>query len=240
LPRSNGIRALLFDLDGTLRFSLPSPNETFFDNAVQLGALDSIDKRRRGIRWMHYYWAQSKEMLEDLQDFGDLSDDFWAHFAYRALIAFDCPQAQAQELAPQVQHRMAGQVWQDWIPPDVPATLQALQERGFPLGVVSNRTNPFHEKLSEWGLQDYFSCSLAAGQVNSWKPEAGIFQHAVDLLGSQPAQTLYVGDNYYADVVGARAAGLLPVLVDPDAIFPEVDCPVINTVSEVLSLLEKY
>jgi hypothetical protein len=131
LPRSNGIRALLFDLDGTLRFSLPSPNETFFDNAVQLGALDSIDKRRRGIRWMHYYWAQSTEMLEDLQDFGDLSDDFWAHFAYRALIAFDCPQAQAQELAPQVQHRMAGQVWQDWIPPDVPLRCKPSRNAAF-------------------------------------------------------------------------------------------------------------
>jgi len=43
------------------------------------------------------------------------------------------------------------------------------------------------------GLQDYFSCSLAAGEVNSYKPEVGIFQHALELLGSQPAHTLYVG-----------------------------------------------
>jgi FMN phosphatase YigB (HAD superfamily) len=67
-----------------------------------------------------------------------------------------------------------------------------------------------------------------------------IFNQALELLGSQPAQTLYVGDNYYADVIGARAAGLTPVLIDPNAIFPEADCAVIHIVSEVLPLLEQY
>lgn len=230
---------MLFDLDGTLRFSQPSPNDTFYDQAMQLGAPGSIEHRRRGIRWMHSYWAQSAEMLEDLKAFGGPTDDFWTHFAYRALIAFDCPHEQALQLSPQVQQHMSEQDWKDWIPPEVPATLQVLRGYGFHLGVVSNRTNPFHEQLAEWGLQDYFGCSLAAGEVNSWKPDAGIFQHALDLLGTLPGQTIYVGDNYYADVVGARAAGLQPVLVDPDGIFPEADCPVIHAVSDILYLLDQ-
>lgn len=238
MPPSNGIRTILFDLDGTLRHDRPSPSNTFYDSAVRLGASDSPEKRQRCTRWTHHYWAQSAEMLQDLQTFGDGGDDFWTNFYYRSLIAFGCSPEQAQELATHIQRQMSVQEWENWVPPDVPATLQALVERGYHLGVVSNRTDPFHDQLTVWGLKDYFSCSLAAGQVNSWKPEVGIFQHALELLSSQPEQTIYVGDNYYADVLGARAAGLQPVLIDPDEIFPDADCAVIHSVSEILSLLE--
>lgn len=234
----NGIQAVLFDLDGTLLFSLPSPNETLYDNAVKLGVPDSPERRRRAMRWIHSYWAQSAEMLEDIDRLGRANQEFWTNFTCRALVAYDLPQEQAQELAPQVRELMSGQEWTVCLPPEVPATLQALQVHGFHLGVVSNRTDPFRDQLVEWGLQGYFGCSLAAGEVNSWKPEVVIFQHALQLLGTRPDQTIYVGDNYYADVVGARAAGLLPVLVDPAGIFPDADCPVIPTVSDIIPLLE--
>jgi HAD superfamily hydrolase (TIGR01549 family) len=239
LHSPNGIRAILFDLDGTLRHTLPSPNHAFFDSAVRLGASDSLEKRQHGIRWMHYYWAQSAEMLEDIQAFGELNDDFWVHFAYRALTAFDCPHEQAHALAPQVQRHMADQAWEDWVPPDVPPTLGALKERGFTLGVLSNRMTAFHDQLSEWGLGGYFDCSLAAGEFNAWKPDIAIFQHALKQLDAEPTQTVYVGDNYFADVVGARTAGLSPILVDPEGLFPEADCPVIHNVGELLTLLDE-
>ena len=69
--------------------------------------------------------------------------------------------------------------------------------------------------------------------MNSWKPDALIFQHAVQRAGSRPACTLYVGDNYFADIVGAQRAGLKPVLLDPERIFPEAECPVICSLEEL-------
>jgi FMN phosphatase YigB (HAD superfamily) len=48
---------------------------------------------------------------------------------------------------------------------------------------------------------------------------------------------MYVGDNYYADVVGARAAGLRPILYDPLGIFPEPDCESIRSFDELKSIL---
>jgi FMN phosphatase YigB (HAD superfamily) len=47
-----------------------------------------------------------------------------------------------------------------------------------------------------------------------------------------------VGDNYYADVVGARAAGLRPILYDPRGIFPEPDCETIKSFDELKSILK--
>jgi FMN phosphatase YigB (HAD superfamily) len=56
-------------------------------------------------------------------------------------------------------------------------------------------------------------------------------------VGIQPQESLYVGDNYYADIVGAAQAGLHPVLLDPDRLFPDVDCPVVDSLSGIQALL---
>jgi putative hydrolase of the HAD superfamily len=51
-------------------------------------------------------------------------------------------------------------------------------------------------------------------------------------------ETIYIGDNYYADVVGARRAGLRPVLYDPQGVFPEADCAIIKSFDELNSILK--
>jgi FMN phosphatase YigB (HAD superfamily) len=49
---------------------------------------------------------------------------------------------------------------------------------------------------------------------------------------------MYVGDNYFADVVGSRRAGLMPVLYDPGGIFPEADCTIIKSFEELNSVIK--
>jgi HAD superfamily hydrolase (TIGR01549 family) len=234
----NGVAAILFDLDGTLRHSVPSFNQAFLDFAIELGATDSPHKRWQTTRWVHYYWAQSPELLGDMQVYGELNDAFWSFYSYRTLTQFGCPEMQAQDLAPQVRQRMQ-ETYQpeDHVPQETRHALAALREAGFPLGVVSNRSRPYAEQMAAWGLEPFFQFALAAGELNSWKPDAGIFLHGVELLGSQPEQTIYVGDNYYADILGATNAGLRPVLLDPEGLFPEAECPVISALGGLPGLL---
>ncbi len=61
--------------------------------------------------------------------------------------------------------------------------------------------------------------------------------HALGLAGSPPGKALYVGDNYYADVLGAQRAGIRPILVDPQGVFPDAECPVIDSVGEIVGWL---
>jgi HAD superfamily hydrolase (TIGR01549 family) len=234
----NGVSAVLFDLDGTLRINLPSTNHTFFDYAAQLGAVDSPERRRSALRWVHYYWAQSPEMLQDQQTYAGLTDAFWTYYSYRTLINFSCPETQALDLGPQVHQRMQAEYRSvDHVPPDVWNTLSTLRDAGFTLGVVSNRRNSYAEQMLALGLAPFFQFALAAGEVNSWKPEPVIFHHALALLGAQPDQTIYVGDNYFADILGASNAGLRPVLLDPEGLFPEATCPVITSLGGLLQVL---
>jgi HAD superfamily hydrolase (TIGR01509 family) len=235
-----GIQVILFDLDGTLRHNLPSSTHAFLDYAVRLGASNAPESRRQAERWTHYYWAQSPELLADMAFYGDRQDQFWLNYARRNLLAFDCPEALAAALAPEVHRYMSEEFMPaDWVPPDVPGTLQRLKEAGYRLGVLSNRDDPVHDYLGELSLVSCFDLVLVAGEVGSWKPEPEIFLLAVERLGVSPAQTLYVGDNYYADFIGAQRAGLHPVLVDPEGLFPEADCAIIKNVGELLDLVRR-
>jgi putative hydrolase of the HAD superfamily len=69
------------------------------------------------------------------------------------------------------------------------------------------------------------------------EPDPEIFRQALKLANSSPGQAVYVGDNYYADVVGARRAGIRPILLDPHDVFNDADCEVITGLNEIIGLL---
>ena len=91
--------------------------------------------------------------------------------------------------------------------------------------------------LDELELRPKFDLVLASGEVGIRKPEPGIFFAALDQMEAQPQQSLYIGDNYWADVIGARQAGITPALLDPHQLFPEANCLLLNQISDLLTLL---
>jgi putative hydrolase of the HAD superfamily len=235
-----GQQVILFDLDGTLRHNRPDANNTLFDCAVALGAHDAPENRRRASRWAHYYWAHSSELHNDMQRFPEHDQAFWENYTVRKLQAFGCTEEQARQLAPAVRQYMADNYQpEDYIPEEVPGLLENLQADGFTLGLITNRSQPVDAYLAETGLEDYFCLALAAGEINQWKPEPGIFQFALKHLGASPQNTVYIGDNYYADVLGARRAGIYPVLYDPQAIFLEMDCTVISQLADLRGIVHQ-
>lgn len=239
LEQRRNLSTLLFDLDGTLRFNRPSSTETFFDHAISLGVPDNPERRHRAYRWTHYYWAQSDELFVDVQTYPGSEDEFWLNYAVRSLRAFDCPEPCVQEIAPLVHAYMTHQHKPvSWVPPDVPETLGLLKAAGYRLGLVTNRSQPCHEELAQLGLLEFFDLALTAGEADAWKPNPAIFIQALQRLGASAETALYVGDNYYADVIGARHAGLQPILLDPEGLFPEAECPVIRTIGELQALVQ--
>ncbi|MGW8249590.1 MAG: HAD family hydrolase [Anaerolineales bacterium] len=232
------VQAILFDFDGTLRHSRPSYSQALIEIATSLGVPETKEGRLRSQRWLHYYWAQSSELVEDRESYNGWTDSFWTNHAHSWLLAYGCSSGQAAELAPAIYQRMADEYKpQDWVAPDVTETLDCLQDIGYRLAVVSNRNQPCHEELSRLGLSGYLEFSLTSGEVNSWKPDTRIFEHALQRLDLLPEEAVHIGDNYYADVVGALRAGIQPVLIDPEDLFPDVDCPVITAIGDLCGLL---
>jgi 2-haloalkanoic acid dehalogenase type II len=234
----NGIKAVVFDLDGTLRHNQPDSTNFFLDLAVELGVRDSEEKRRHVAKWIHYYWAQSPELSQDMQIYTTLSEAFWQRYANRALVEFGCKPEKALALAPELHSQMETRYQPiDAVFSDAPSTLAALQKAGYKLAVLSNRSTPFQETLAKLGIGEYFQFALAAGEVGAWKPDPAAFLPALERLGLAPKEVVYVGDNYYADIVGARRAGLNPILIDPQGIFDDPSYPIIRDLAALEGLL---
>ena len=77
------------------------------------------------------------------------------------------------------------------------------------VGLVTNGGQATQrEKLAVLGLDDAFETVVYAGDTTAPKPRPEPFHTAVDALGAVPEETLYVGNDYRADVIGAKRAGL--------------------------------
>jgi len=233
------IKAVLFDLDGTLFHHLPSSGEIFLNYVKSQGTHISEEDRIRAEHWVHYYFAYSPEIQADSKLFKDDEKGFWNHFTQRRLIALGiCPDS-AVDLAPRVYaHMRETYKPETHVPEDARVLLKFLQESGFILGMVSNRDNPYREEMQKKELDSYFQFFVTAGEVNSFKPDVFIFEHALELAGTSAQETMYVGDNYFADIIGSQRAGLVPVLYDPINLFPEADCAVIKSFAEIPALLK--
>lgn len=228
------MKTIYFDLDGTLRHNQPSFLEALSTYKLQLGLPDSLAHSKTAYRWLYNYWAQSPDLISDRRQFAEDEDAFWVNHSHRFLLASGCQPDQAAQIAPELTRCMRD-CYQpvDTLAAEANELLHNLKQDGFRLAVISNRTDPFEEQLESLGIKSYFEYSLAAGTIDAWKPDPAIFQHALSEMNVNPEQAVYVGDNYFADVVGAQRAGIEPILIDPDNLFPEADCLVINNLSQL-------
>jgi putative hydrolase of the HAD superfamily len=97
------------------------------------------------------------------------------------------------------------------------AELLERLSRDFTLSIITNTHDrelvPRH--LRRMGVAPLFREVVTSVDFGIRKPAAGIFEHAIGLLGVSAADCIYVGDNFEADYVGARSAGISAFLIDP-------------------------
>lgn len=98
--------------------------------------------------------------------------------------------------------------------PEVAETLAALRAAGLRLVVVSNWDISLHEALAQTGLAPLIDGAISSAEAGAAKPAPVIFERALALAGDvAPVAAVHVGDDIGADIAGARAAGIAPVLV---------------------------
>ncbi len=108
--------------------------------------------------------------------------------------------------------------------PGIAEALRELRALGLKLVVVSNADGTVERGLTRAGLHALLDEIVDSHLVGFEKPDPRIFAHALARSGARAETTLHVGDLYAADVVGARAAGVHALLLDPHDDWPPVDC----------------
>jgi putative hydrolase of the HAD superfamily len=135
--------------------------------------------------------------------------------------------------------RVPGQSQRLWsnLLPGVRQTLETFHRAGLPVVVVSNSDGSAADIVDRQGLRDLVAGVVDSHVIGIEKPDRGIFDHALALVGASPGDVLHVGDIYDVDVVGARGAGLHAMLIDPYGDWPDVDCARITSIAELPGLI---
>jgi putative hydrolase of the HAD superfamily len=105
-------------------------------------------------------------------------------------------------------------VWETSIYPEVPEVLEKISSE-YRTGLVSNFTDSgfLHRTLRKFNLETYFDSIVVSDTVGWRKPHPKIFKRFLDSLKVEPEETVYVGDDLYADIRGALDMGIIAVLI---------------------------
>ncbi len=235
MSTNDAIDTVFFDFDGTLVFLDPDSSDVISAFCAEIGQPLSPEAERHGRRIRHHYFIDPtiREQITGLSN-----EEFWHHFNRHLLEAL-CIKGDVEQLAAELTGRFQDLEPRYVCPEPGCKTLAELGARGYRLGLITNRNSVegFNILLDRLSLRPYFELVLASGEVGVQKPDPGIFVAALERIGASAGSSIYIGDNYWADVIGARRAGLTPVLLDPHHLFPEADCPTVERIEEVLDWL---
>jgi putative hydrolase of the HAD superfamily len=104
---------------------------------------------------------------------------------------------------------------------DALPAIAALRERGAKLALVSNCSNSTRQIVDRLGFEELFDAVILSFELGVRKPDAGIYEAALDRIGAAPGNALFVDDQTdYCD--GARALGIdTRLIVRPEWVPPE-------------------
>jgi putative hydrolase of the HAD superfamily len=131
---------------------------------------------------------------------------------------------------------------------DAVEVLSRLKSSGYKIGLISNCSGEPPILWPGTPFAPFFDVAIFSSTAGLQKPDPQIFLLAMQRLGVEPPECLYVGDGDSNEITAAANVGMYPVLIradgeDSDGVrsTPEIDkwpCPRISSLKEVLDLLE--
>lgn len=121
--------------------------------------------------------------------------------------------------------------------PEAEAALRLARDAGLVAAVISNSNGTIAAILDGFGLGRHLDFVIDSSRVGVEKPDPRIFQIALERARLGAEHAAYIGDLYSIDVLGARAAGLPAVLMDPGRCWPPRDCPTAPSALAAVRLL---
>lgn len=109
----------------------------------------------------------------------------------------------------------------------------------YSIAVISNADGKIDAVLRRCGICDCFASVTDSGNVGHEKPHPAIFAAALREMNADPADSLYVGDVYSVDYVGARNAGMQAVLFDVAGAYRNRAFPRVESLNELEAWLQQ-
>jgi FMN phosphatase YigB (HAD superfamily) len=124
----------------------------------------------------------------------------------------------------------------DIIPPGTAEQLRAIGEH-YEIAVISNADGKIENVLQRCGIAHCFRTITDSGLVGYEKPHPEIFRQALKIMNAVPEESLYVGDVYSVDYLGATGAGMQAMLMDVPRAYRDKGVPRVETLKELQVVL---
>ena len=205
------LRAVLFDVDFTLFRPGPELGPEGYRRLGERHGLTLAPERYREAR------AAAIEALQAERDLVH-DDEVWIAFTEQIVLGMggtrNGARACAADMVREWERHENFLLYEDALP-----ALDELRRHALMIGLVSNGQRDLEEFVVHHSLHvDATVGSRSHGRI---KPDPSIFTAALDALSVAPEEAAMVGDSYEDDIEGARALGILAILLDRDGLRPD-------------------
>jgi HAD superfamily hydrolase (TIGR01509 family) len=212
-------KAVFFDVGNTLLFP---------DRQRILAPLHAR-KVVPSIEQLHAIERRTKREFDLMQQDGTADHSFWFLFYTHLLEELHIQDAGLRDVLVG-----ATRISSNWgeMRPGTREILQRIAAR-HRIGVISNADGKIAAVLERHGIADCFLTITDSGLVGYEKPHPAIFEAALRGMNVAPAESLYVGDVYSVDYLGATQAGMRAILFDVSGAYRETALPRVESLEEL-------
>jgi putative hydrolase of the HAD superfamily len=216
---ANGVDTVFFDVGNTLLF----PNRELI-----LAPLRERTDEPTLALW-HAIERRTKKEFDGEMKEGRADQGFWFLF-YTHLLE----ELQIEDEALRDKLVAATRISANWgsMVPGTRKILDRIASR-YRIGVISNADGKIENLLSVNGIADCFRTITDSGLVGYEKPHPAIFAAALQQMGALPEKSLYVGDLYSVDYVGASESGMQATIFDVAGAYRDNGLPRVQSLVEL-------
>ena len=211
------LRVIFFDVGNTL----------LFPNRARMLAPLPEDRHPTLERWQALERRTKKEFDQGMMG-GRVDHGFWWTFHTYLLEEVNSMDDAVRNTL--VENTQNSANW-DQILPGTREALERIRER-YAIAVISNADGRIDAVLERCGIANCFASITDSGIVGHEKPHPEIFAAALRAMKAEPEQSLYVGDVYSVDYVGASRFGMQAVLFDVAGAYRDREFPRVESMAE--------
>ena len=204
------LNTVLFDMGGTLE-------DIWNNQETQAKTMDALQKtlRAHGLEPGCSPEEFDRRVMAGLKEYKRWSEglelekkpeEIWPEFYLRD---FNFPPEKMIPMAETLANLWEVTFYHRELRPDVPQTLEALRQRGYHLGVISNNASLYNvfDVLEQYGIRSYMEDVTVSSVTGYRKPHPEIFRISLRQMQVPAENCVYVGDTVSRDIIGSKRAG---------------------------------
>jgi putative hydrolase of the HAD superfamily len=235
--KNSQLRAVIFDAGETLLAPHPSHYELFARVLDERGYNIGTEVVEKTFTDMapSFVAVMDRIAVKAWSTSREASMDFWGRIYGEALERLEVPDPNGEifeALYERYTRYDSYRLFSECIP-----TLMAIREAGLVVGLISNFEEWLEGMLIEMEIAHLFDFMIISGKEGIEKPDPAIFQLALERSGIAAETAVYVGDHPRLDFEASRAVGMEAVLIDRKGNHPGFEGDRIETLDQLLGLL---